>query len=154
MTAESAKSVSISFDDVLMAHEFVSSGQHFECAAYISTSTGKIYYVSDLTGDDELPEDAEESDDSISVPHKNDLNLGRNLVFSFVRQELPDAYGDVSDIFRKRGAYGRFKGLLQRHGMLEAWYAFEERATKEAVRAWCEEVDIQLTDAPKSAEGG
>jgi hypothetical protein len=154
MTAESARSISISFDDVHNAYEFVSSGAKSESEAYISASTGKIYYVSSVTGDDELPEDAEGSDDYISVPHKNDLDLGRDLVFSFVQDELPAVWDEVRDMFQRRGAYGRFKDLLQRCGRMEAWYAYEERETKKALRAWCEEVGIQLSDAPNSTDGG
>jgi hypothetical protein len=34
--------------------------------------------------------------------------------------------------------------------MLEKWHAFEDRATEEALRAWCEDVGIQLSDPPTS----
>ncbi len=34
--------------------------------------------------------------------------------------------------------------------MQDKWYAFEETATKQALRAWCEEVGIQLEDPPAS----
>jgi hypothetical protein len=102
MNARSSKSVAIPFDDVLNAYEFVSAATQSENEAYISASTGQIYYVSSIAREDELPEDAEESDDYISVPHKNDLDLGRNLVFSFAQQELPDACDDIQDMFRRR----------------------------------------------------
>jgi hypothetical protein len=63
------------------------------------------------------------------------LDLGRELVSSFVRQELPEKWDAVRDMFRKRGAYGRFKDLLHSHGALEKWYEFEASATEQALRA-------------------
>jgi hypothetical protein len=52
-------------------------------------------------------------DDYIAVPHKNELGLGRRLVFDFVDQELPRDADAVSDFFRRRGAYARLKALLR-----------------------------------------
>jgi hypothetical protein len=36
------------------------------------------------------------------------------------------------------------KGLLQRKGVLEQWYEFENRATERALRQWCEENDVVI----------
>src|ERR1700730_13931274 len=92
------------------------------------------------------PEDLEPSDRYIAVPHKNDLGLGRRLALAFVDQELSDEYDTVAGFFGRRGAYGRFKALLQAHGMLERWYEFENRAMEDALLAWCEENGIQPVD--------
>jgi len=59
---------------------------------------------------------------------------------------LSDEYDTVAGFFRRRGAYGRFKALLHARGMLERWYEFENRATEEALLAWCEENGIQPVD--------
>jgi hypothetical protein len=93
------------------------------------------------------PEDLETSDRYITVPHKNNLGLGRNLALAIVSQELPNDYDTVAGFFRRKGAYGRFKKLLASRGMLEAWYTFEENETMTALRGWCEENSIQLVDA-------
>jgi hypothetical protein len=61
---------------------------------------------------------------------------------------MPGDYDTVADFFARRGAYARFKDLLQRRGMLERWYEFEERATDAALLAWCEENGVQLIDGP------
>ncbi len=47
-------------------------------------------------------------------------------------------------MFRRKGAYGRFKPLLQDRGPLERWYAFEAAATERALKDWCELNDIPL----------
>jgi hypothetical protein len=151
MDASSAKSVAVKFSEVLDAYEFVSAGMQLEHQAYICTKTGTIYWSSDaIDVEEELPDDLETADHYISVPHKNELNLGRDLVFSFVRQELPDEWDDVRDIFRRRGAYGRFKDLLCARAMPEKWYEFEATSAEAALRAWCDEVGIQLDNTPTS----
>ena len=95
--------------------------------------------------EDELPEDIEDGSIYIAVPHKNDLNLGKNLVLNFTDERLPDSYATVDTFFRKRGAYGRFKDLLERKGLLEAWYEYEAQTVEQALRAWSAENGLQLT---------
>jgi hypothetical protein len=155
MAIEPAKSVPIEFDEVLNAYLFVSAGMQSEHQAFINTTTGAIHYSSDaIDAEEELPDDLETSDAYISVPHKNELDLGRDLVFSFVEQELPDDWRTVRDFFGGRGAYGRFKDLLRSRRMLEKWYEFESSATEQALRAWCEDVGVQLSEPPKSTAAG
>jgi len=80
------------------------------------------------------------------VPHKYDLDLGNALVFDFVDEFMPDDYGMVRNMFRRRGAYSRFKDFLERRDMLDAWYEYENARTEKALREWCEEVGIELKE--------
>jgi hypothetical protein len=115
--------------------------------AYISLDTGQIYWISDLNPvEEELPEDFETSDRYIALPHKNELGLGRNLALNFVQQELPERFEQVEAIFRRKGAYGRFKNLLESAGCLEKWYQFEEESLEGALRDWCAFNDIEIID--------
>jgi len=123
---------------------FVSSASPFENIAVINRKTGESFYASSMSDYNELPEDVDESDDYIGVPHKNDLDLGRALIMDFVRSCCPDEIDRVLAIFRRRGAYGRFKDLLDQKGLLEEWYAFEQLRTREALLRWCEENGIVL----------
>ena len=50
----------------------------------------------------------------------------------------------MATFFHQRGAYGRFKDLLERKGMLEAWYECEAQAAEQALRAWSAENGLQL----------
>jgi hypothetical protein len=145
----SARPVTVSAVELRDAFDFVSAGSLFEHCAYICIDTGRIFWTSISADLDEegLPEDLETSDRYITVPHKNNLGLGRNLALAFVSQELPNDYDTVAGFFRRKGAYGRFKKLLASRGMLEAWYTFEENETMTALRGWCEENSIQLVDA-------
>lgn len=57
-----------------------------------------------MGGIDELEEAGVDCDAMITIPHKNDLDLGHNLVSEFTASSLPDEYDRVRDVFRHRGA--------------------------------------------------
>ena len=146
--------VTVTYEEISSAFEFVASGAPMEHSAYISLDTGQIYWASELASlDEELPEDIDTSDRYLVVPHKTELGLGKNLPLRFAAQELPDSYERVASIFRSKGAYGRFKQLLADNGLLENWYKFEEEASDKALREWCAANDIQIIEdsAPSAA---
>ena len=79
------------------------------------------------------------------MPSQRELGLGRRLALVFAADEMPDDYDRVAGFFRRRGAYGHFKGLLETRGKLERWYEFENRATDGRPSAvWCAEQGIDL----------
>lgn len=86
-----------------------------------------------------------ESDDTIEIPHKNDLGLGNQLVFDFVLGNSPDDYEFVRNIFKRPGAYARYKDFLESKGLLQSWYDFENAAQKRALRELCKDKGIELT---------
>jgi len=135
----------ISFDDLLLAYEWVSAGASFENEAYVSRVTGKIHWSSNF-GDveEELPEDIEDGSVYLAVPHKNDLDLGRELALRFVEEHLPEEYEVAYQFFRKRGAYSRFKAMLERRNQLQNWYQYEKSAVEGALREWSTENGLQL----------
>ncbi len=134
----------MTYDTIEDAFLFVSSTASFEHTAVVHRQTGESFYASDIAGYDELPEDLDESDEYIIIPHKNDLNLGKPLVIDFVRSRCPEEIDRVLTIFRRRGAYGRFKDLLERKALLDEWYVFEQQRTRQALLLWCEENNIEL----------
>jgi len=143
--------MAVSFQELLEAFEFVSFGQPYEHGAYLCRQSGRIYLHSEYTEDvDELPDDLEEPGKYTRVPHKNDLDLGRRLVFRFISERLPDQLDEVERYFSRRGAYARFKDLLVRKKALEEWYDFENEAKEKALREWCEENSIEISDEQKS----
>lgn len=141
--------ITVNYTELRNAFEFVSSGSPSEQNAYICVDTGAIYWVSNVIElEEEVPDDLENAHRYISVPHKNDLKLGQNMALAFIDKELPNDYNTAASFFRKRGAYRRFKELLQAQGMLEKWYAFEANAADTALLGWCQEYNIQLIEAP------
>jgi len=138
--------VAVKFDDLSLAFYFVSSAAPTENNAYISLDTGQIYFTSELSPlDEEVPDDLETSDRYVSLPHKVDLDLGKRLALRFAASELPYCRDRIADFFRHKGAYARFKDLLDSEGALERWYKYEAEATERALRDWCAENGIQLT---------
>jgi hypothetical protein len=136
------------FRDIEDAMMFVSSSGYGENSALLDKSTGKIYYQSaygDLDEFEGFPEDEYDPDIHIEIPHKNDLDLGRDLVFEFVETFIPDEYERVDKMFRKRGAYSRYKDLLDSKGVLQKWYDFENQREQSALLQWCEENKIDIT---------
>jgi hypothetical protein len=137
----------VSFRDIQEAFEFVSVGGGDEYEAFLCKETGKIYYHSELDDDlDELPADIGDSDKFLQIPDKRELDLRKPLALDFAREFLADDFDDVRRFFGKKGAYARFKELLERRGALDQWYAFEAKAEEIALKTWCELNSIEVTD--------
>jgi hypothetical protein len=138
--------ITVKYDDLSAAFDFVSFGVPFEHRAFVSRDTGAIYWISETNPieEEELPDDLETSDRYIEVPHKNDLDLGNHLARRFTEEQLPHRFATVEAFFRHRGAYARFKDLLSSEGCLERWYAYEAEAAAQALRDWCAANEIQL----------
>ncbi len=136
----------VNLSDLQMALDWVST-DYLENQAYVCRDTGKIYWISGESGvlDDEaeIPDDIEDTDKYVLVPDKRDLDLGSHLVFDFTAQNLPQHYDQVRDMFRRKGAYGRFKGLLERQDKLQAWHAFSDEQATKALKEWCNEEGLQ-----------
>ncbi len=135
------------FRDIENAIMFVSYTGYGEYSAILDKTTGKIYYQSDFEDFEEsekFDEDEYNPDIHIEIPHKNDLDLGKELVFKFVEKYLPDSYERVYNIFGRRGAYSRYKDLLDSKGLLQKWYDFEKQKEQAAIIQWCEENSINI----------
>jgi hypothetical protein len=130
----------VKFSDIESAFMYVSSAMYGMNSAVLRKDTGKILYRSDMAGIDEI--EAEEDldfDQCVEIPHQNDLDLGRDLVFEFVEEQLPNDDHRVRQTFRRRGAYSHYKGLLESRGLLQKWYDFENSRQENAPREWREE---------------
>lgn len=138
--------MAVSFDDIENAFLFASMGPQFTHYAYLCRETGKIYYESEMGDSDELPEDIEDPEKYITIPHKNELDLGRALVIEFTEKYLPEEVDKVNLFFRRKGAYSRYKDFLERRGLLKDWYEFENERQTAVLREWCRENNIEIKD--------
>ena len=132
--------VPITFETLESALLWSSSGAPFENEALLSRATGELFLKS-MQGDfgEELPDDIEDGRAYIAVPHKNDLDLGRNLVLAFAGEQAPTHVRSIESFFKQRGAYAKFKALLERTHLLERWYEYEAAATRMALETWAGE---------------
>ena len=136
--------MAVKFSDIENALFYVSMDQKFMHNAILCKETGRIFYTSEMGDSDELPEDIDDPDKYIDIPHKTDLDLGKALVMEFTSKYLPDELDNVYSIFRRKGAYSRFKDFLDRKGVLEDWYQYENERQKGALREWCRRNNLDI----------
>ena len=139
----------VPFGNIRDAYDFVSGSSTDEHQAFLCKQTGEILWHSDLLGDEdenELPEDIDDERKYLQIPNKRELGLGKSLVLDFAREHLPNDFNKVREIFSKRGAYARFKDLLEYRNALEKWYEFETKAEEVALREWCKDNSIEVSD--------
>lgn len=134
------------FDNIEEAFEFVNSSPYGENRAVICKDTGKILVQSDIADVDEIGDTDEDSKDWVDVPDKKDLDLGQHVAWGFVEDRIPNEYDRVRAMFRRSGAYRRFKDFLDERDLLEAWYEFEGQNQEKALREWCRDNGIELLD--------
>jgi hypothetical protein len=134
----------VNFDTIEDAYLYVSMDEAFMNDAVLDKETGEIYFRSEMSGIDEFPDDINESK-YISIPHKRDLRLGSSVALDFTEEYLPHDLEKVEMIFSRRGAYSKFKDLLEAEKMLEQWYEYENKRTREALIDWCRENNIDVS---------
>jgi hypothetical protein len=142
--AAKRQSKPVPWDEILSAFEFVTMGAEFGNSAYVCRDSGVVHWHSEYGGEfEELPEDIDDPK-YVALPDQRDLGLGRALVLSFAAERLPDEYDKVERIFSRKGAYARFKDLLERADALERWREFEAAAKEKALREWCAENGVEV----------
>jgi len=136
------------WSDIETAFEFVNSAPYGENRAYLCPTTGRVVWNSDFMDSLEEEEESDvllEEGNWIEVPHKNDLGIGRELVFRFAARNLSAAdYARIERIFSHRGAYGNFKDLLCERKLLQAWYDYSSQAEEKALEQWAAEQNIPI----------
>jgi len=138
----------VSFSDLLLAFDFVSDGSPGSHEAYVCKQSGKIYWhFEDFDDvDQELPDDIEDPEKYVQIPDRRELDLGKPLVFDFTSRFLPGEIDKVELIFSRKGAYANFRALLAERGALDRWHEFSDNAEKKALREWCKENSIEVSD--------
>lgn len=144
------KQTPVKLDDLEEALMFTGAGGGYDTAAWVCRETGAVLWHSDDSDDSDefgpLPEDIDDAERYVAVPDKHELGLGKPLALAFTRTHLPACYEQVRAMFSHRGAYARFKDLLERQHSLEAWHQWEAEQTRQALREWCTDNGIPLAD--------
>lgn len=136
-------------DDLVDAMQWASETFAGDNEAYVCRQTGKIYLVpADLDmldeTEDSLPDDLHDNSKYLAVPGKYDLDLGNQLVYDFTNEFLPAHYDHVRDLFRRKGAYSRFKEFLQGEGLLEKWHDYSDKREVGALTDWAESNGLEV----------
>ena len=136
--------MSVDYDDLESAYMYASDIDGN--SSYICKKTGKTYFQSECydTPEEPIPDDIDLNPQYLILPSKNELDLGKPLVIEFISQHLPSELENVYSIFRTKGAYSRFKNLLEYRGILDKWYEYEQSSLNKALLTWCIENDIEV----------
>ena len=143
--------VNVNKDDLVMAIDMVSASEScgIDSYAYVCTVTGKVWvtgFDDESLEDQDLASDLSDNPQYIMAPDKREMDLGRDLVFKFIGEELPNELERVYGFFRRRGAYGKYKRLLEQHQLLEQWHGHEEQEVERALERWCEANSLCFSD--------
>ena len=137
----------VKLDDLEFALLFLGGGDMYGNAAWVCRESGAVLCHSDEFDEfGPLPDDIDDENRYVPIPGQHDLDLGKPLALQFARTHLPACYEQVCWMFAHRGAYARFKDLLERQQSLDAWYQWEAEQTRQALRAWCADNGITLTE--------
>jgi len=145
---------SVDLEDLRDALMFVSASEMFDVGVYVSLETGRIYYTGGENFGEEFepaPGDVDDPEQYAALPDSRALGLGRDVALAFIERVLPGRLRQVEDMFRRRGAFRRFKDMLIREGLIDRWHAFETEAEIAALREWCEEVGLEIEGSPAPA---
>jgi hypothetical protein len=90
--------------------------------------------------------EAMSSDDWLLLPSKFELNEYR--IMERFCGTIADATlsADLRDTIGGRGTFGRFKNMVHRHNLQEAWYRFRDEALREIAVEWLEAHTIPYRD--------
>ena len=76
--------VSVDWNELQHAFEFASLGEPHEHEAVLCRKTGKFLWQTDVDEDIEAwPDDADDEEKYIAIPHRKKLDLGKPLVLEF-----------------------------------------------------------------------
>ena len=110
--------------------------------AFVCRESGRVFMTSDedfgVELEPDLPPDIDDETKYAIVPTRQDLRLGKRLAVRFVQLSLPARLEETYTMFAARGAYARFKDMLERDLALDGWYAFEAEAVERGLREWAD----------------
>jgi hypothetical protein len=132
-------------DDLHLAVEFVTGGGSYGAEAYIDLRSGAILYGGS-GAEEPLPKGVHNTKRYLRVPTKKELDLGRDDALAFTEQHAPQLLERAEYIFNAAGAFDRFKHLMREHGLLDAWYAYQDQRLWEELEAWAELHDLHLSE--------
>lgn len=134
------------------AFDMASASDSMGVEVYIERATGKMWMHCNVDGvldePEACPDDIDDEPKYVMAPSQHDVDLGKHLALRFARDHFTseEDYHSAQQFFHHRGAYARFKDLLEARNLMQTWYDYEAAAKAEALRAWCADQDIALAD--------
>ena len=140
---------SVALDALEDAMSWTSGDGGTHGSACISRVTGEVFMSGfDGIGGEDWPADAHDRSRHCEVPSARELDLGQPLVFCFVADRMPALRCEVEAIFRRPGAYRRWSEMLAALGQRDAWHAYRDAATRDALREWAASEGFVVVEKP------
>lgn len=118
-----------------------------------NVETGELHAQIDDYGmggyDDELDEEELEDGNWIALPDKYDIDEWR-MMRDFARIQVGDAADALLDAIHGSGAFRLFKRELNRLGLREEWYRYQDDRYREIAIQWLEENHLSYTDSSRA----
>ena len=86
----------------------------------------------------------ENQDEYLSLPEKYDFNEYRIIEKFVVRVVIPKQSQMLAQSIHGKGAFRRFKTVLERLGLVDEWYKLRGQKLLEFVEFWCKENKIDF----------
>jgi len=83
-------------------------------------------------------------DDYLSLPEKYDFNEYRIIEKFIARVVIPNQSEILSQSIYGKGAFRRFKTVLEKLGLVDEWYKYRGQKLREFVEFWCKENKIDF----------
>ncbi len=146
----------VKLTDIIEGMDFQSD----EGRSYLNTATGEVISITDETlraaeADERLEDspawqqdtirmakDMLEHEHYLALPSRFDIYEYRIMERFCDAVDDDDIRNDLCHAIRGRGAFRRFKGMIQAYGMTEAWYRYRDATLREIAMVWCDEHDI------------
>lgn len=80
------------------------------------------------------------------APYIHDYHIMHDFCYSVPKGRVAE---DLNRSISGKGAFRRFKGALQRHGIEQNWYRFRDESYKATGKQWCEENGLAWCEAPR-----
>jgi hypothetical protein len=85
------------------------------------------------------------SEDWLALPSQFEIHEWRIMEDFCYTVEDKTLREDLLDAIRGSGAFGRFKSMAQRHGVIDAWYSFRGAAFERIAVEWLEANEVPYT---------
>ncbi len=86
----------------------------------------------------------ENQDDFLSLPEKYDFNEYRIIEKFIARVVISKQSAMLSQSIHGKGAFRRFKTMLEKLGLIDEWYKYRGQQLRKFVEFWCKENKIDF----------
>jgi hypothetical protein len=112
---------------------------------FLDAQTGKIEFINDMVmGQEEKEEIYDRLDEHgfYRLPTSFDIR-DYDIMEDFIAGMPEGVQGRMYDAIQGRGAFRRFKDMINAMGIEKSWYDFHDDVYRQKAAQWCEENDIE-----------